>query len=55
MALSPKRVIHRKVQRGRQHSFDIRENNIDFFIVLIALIDYFFTTFIVLLLMSMVI
>ena len=30
MPLSPKRVMHRKVQRGRQHGFAPRDNNIDF-------------------------
>ena len=30
MPLSPKRVMHRKVQRGRQHGFATRDNNIDF-------------------------
>jgi len=30
MPLSPKRVIHRKVQRGRQHGFATRDNTIDF-------------------------
>lgn len=28
--LSPKRVIHRKVQRGREKGFATRDNNIDF-------------------------
>ena len=30
MALAPKRVMHRKVQRGRQHGFATRDNYIDF-------------------------
>ena len=30
MPLSPKRVIHRKVQRGREKGFATRDNNIDF-------------------------
>ena len=30
MPLSPKRVIHRKVQRGRERGFATRDNNIDF-------------------------
>jgi large subunit ribosomal protein L16 len=30
MPLSPKRVMHRKVQRGRQHGFATRDNTIDF-------------------------
>ena len=30
MPLSPKRVIHRKVQRGREKGFATRNNNIDF-------------------------
>ncbi|MCR5289914.1 MAG: 50S ribosomal protein L16 [Treponema sp.] len=30
MPLSPKRVIHRKVQRGRTKGFATRDNNIDF-------------------------
>lgn len=30
MPLSPKRVMHRKVQRGRQHGFATRDNHIDF-------------------------
>lgn len=30
MPLSPKRVIHRKVMRGREKGFATRDNNIDF-------------------------
>ena len=30
MALAPKRVMHRKVQRGRQHGFATRDNYVDF-------------------------
>ena len=30
MPLSPKRVIHRKVQRGREKGFATRDNKIDF-------------------------
>ena len=30
MPLSPKRVIHRKVQRGREKGNATRDNNIDF-------------------------
>lgn len=30
MPLSPKRVMHRKVQRGREKGFATRDNNIDF-------------------------
>lgn len=30
MPLSPKRVLHRKVQRGREKGFATRANNIDF-------------------------
>lgn len=30
MPLSPKRVIHRKVQRGREKGFATRDNHIDF-------------------------
>ncbi len=30
MPLAPKRVIHRKVQRGREKGFATRDNNIDF-------------------------
>ena len=30
MPLAPKRVMHRKVQRGRQHGFATRDNYIDF-------------------------
>ncbi len=30
MPLAPKRVMHRKVQRGKQHGFATRDNHIDF-------------------------
>ena len=30
MALAPKRGMHRKVQRGRQHGFATRDNYVDF-------------------------
>ena len=30
MPLAPKRVMHRKVQRGRAHGFATRDNHVDF-------------------------